>query len=112
MDMYMKNIDFETVLNLVDLVEYQPGQVVSRTLVQNKAVGITLFSFDKGEEISSHKSTGDALVYILDGNADITVGGNLHRLTKGQSIVMPAGIPHALEAPERFKMLLTVVFPI
>ena len=92
----MKNIDFETVLNMADLVEYQPGQVVSMTLVQNKAVGITLFAFDKGEEISSHKSTGDALVYILDGTADITVGGNLHHLTKGQTIVMPSGVPHAL----------------
>lgn len=107
----MKNIQPETVLNLNELVEYQPGQVVSRTLAQNKAVSVTLFSFDKGEEISSHKSTGDALVCILDGAADITVGENKHRLTKGQSIVMLAGIPHALEAPEPFKMLLTVVFP-
>jgi quercetin dioxygenase-like cupin family protein len=108
----MKNIDFETILDLADLVEYQPGQVVSRTLVQNKAVGITLFAFDSGEEISSHKSTGDALVYILDGNADIMVGSNKHQLTKGQSIVMPASVPHSLEAPERFKMLLTVIFPL
>ncbi|HOJ48525.1 MAG TPA: cupin domain-containing protein [Bacillota bacterium] len=107
----MKNIEPETVLNLSDLVAYQPGQVVSRTLAQNKAVSITLFSFDKGEEISAHKSTGDALVCILDGTADITIGETKHRLIKGQSIVMPAGIPHALEAPEPFKMLLTVVFP-
>lgn len=107
----MKNITPETVLNLTDLVEYQPGQVVSRTLAQNKAVSITLFSFDKGEEISSHKSTGDALVCILDGAADITIGGSQYHLTKGQSIVMPTGIPHALQAPEPFKMLLTVVFP-
>jgi quercetin dioxygenase-like cupin family protein len=108
---FLKNIDFETVQKLTDLVEYQPGQVVSRTLVQNKSVSVTLFAFDTGEEISSHESTGDALVHILDGNAIITVGGNKYELTKEQSIVMPAGIPHALEAPERFKMLLVVVFP-
>jgi quercetin dioxygenase-like cupin family protein len=108
---FLKNIDFETILNLSDLVEYQPGQIVSRTLAQNKSVSITLFAFDIGEEISSHESTGDALVYILDGSASITVGEKNYTPVKGQTIVMPAGIPHALEAPERFKMMLVVVFP-
>lgn len=107
----LKNIDMDKALVMAELVTYQPGQIVSRTLVQNKAVSITLFAFDKGEEISSHESTGDAMVYILDGSASITVGANVHKLTSGQTIVMPAGIPHALEASEPFKMMLVVVFP-
>ncbi len=107
----LKNIDMEKALDMAALVTYQPGQIVSRTLVQNKAVSITLFAFDKGEEISSHESKGDALVYLLDGSASVTVGGSVHAVTAGQTIVMPAGIPHALEAAEPFKMMLVVVFP-
>jgi quercetin dioxygenase-like cupin family protein len=107
----LKNIDLETVLNMAELVSYQTGQIVSRTLVQNKAVSMTLFAFDAGEEISSHESKGDALVYILDGTASVTIGGNAYTLNAGQTIVMPAGIPHAVEAPAPFKMLLVVVFP-
>lgn len=91
---FLKNIDMETILKLSDLVEYQKGQVVSRTLVQNKSVGITLFSFDAGEQISSHSSTGDALVYILDGSAKITIGEKTYFPKEGETIVMPAGIPH------------------
>lgn len=107
----LKNIDMEKAFNMAELVTYQPGQIVSRTLVQNKAVSITLFSFDKGEEISSHESKGDAMVYMLDGSAAITIGANVHTLSAGQTIGMPAGIPHALEAAAPFKMLLVVVFP-
>jgi len=107
----LKNIDHSTPLELVSLVTYQPGQIVSRTLAQNRAVSLTLFAFDTGEEISSHESKGDAMVQVLDGTAKITVGETAHRLTAGQTIVMPAGVPHALEAVEPFKMLLTVVFP-
>lgn len=111
-DKFLKNIDFEKVLDMSSLVVYQQGQIVSRTLVQNKAVSITLFAFDAGEEISSHESSGDALVYILDGCASVTVGDSTHNLQAGQSIVMPAGIPHAVMAAQaRFKMLLVVVFP-
>jgi len=84
--------------------------VVSRTLAQGKPVSITLFAFDEGEEISSHSSSGDALVYLLDGQAEITVGGEKFNLKKGETIVMPAGIPHALNAVKQFKMLLIVVF--
>ena len=113
MDKFIKNIDFETALDLSDLVSYQDGQVVSRTFAQNKAVSITLFSFAKGEEISSHESTGDAMVYLLDGAAEITINGKMHNVTKGQTIVMPAGMPHAVAAvKEKFKMLLVVVFPL
>lgn len=108
----LKNIDFEKVLDLASLVVYQEGQIVSRTLVQNKAVSITLFAFDTGEEISAHESKGDALVYILDGSAAITIDAKTYSLETGQSIVMPAGIPHAVEAAAQFKMLLVVVFPL
>ena len=84
--------------------------MVSRTLAQGKPVSITLFAFEEGEEISSHSSSGDALVYLLDGQAEITVGGEKFNLKKGETIVMPAGIPHALNAVKQFKMLLIVVF--
>ncbi|HOV69669.1 MAG TPA: cupin domain-containing protein, partial [Clostridia bacterium] len=107
----LKNIDFEKVLTFSDLVSYQSGQVVSRTLTQNKYVSVTLFAFDADEEISSHESSGDALVYVLDGKAEITIADNTYILDSGKTIVMPAGIPHAVKAQEKFKMLLIVVFP-
>ena len=110
MDKLIKNIEFSKVLNMEDLVSYQEGQVVSRTLAQGKNMSLTLFAFDKGEEISSHTSHGDAMVYILDGKAEITVGDGVFHLKKGETIVMTKGFPHALLAKERFKMLLIVVF--
>ena len=107
----MKNIDLASPLALPALVTYQTGQIVSRTLVQNRAVSLTLFAFDTNEEISSHESKGDAMVQILDGKAKITIGDGVHVLSAGETVVMPAGVPHALEAVEPFKMLLTVIFP-
>lgn len=107
---FIKNIDFSKVLPLEGLVEYQKGQVVSRTLAQGKSLSLTVFAFDKGEEISSHSSSGDALVYIVDGEAEITIGDEKFLLKKGETIVMPAGVPHALVAKEQFKMFLIVVF--
>ena len=107
----MKNIDMATPLSLTALVTYQTGQIVSRTLVQNRGVSLTLFAFDTNEEISSHESKGDAMVQILDGKAKITIGEGTYFLSAGETVVMPAGVPHALEAVEPFKMLLTVVFP-
>ena len=107
----MKNIDLASPLSLSALVTYQPGQIVSRTLVQNRCVSLTLFAFDTNEEISSHESKGDAMVQVLDGKAKITIGDSVHVLSAGETVVMPAGVPHALEAVEPFKMLLTVVFP-
>ncbi len=107
---FIKNIDFSKVLDMEGLVDYQKGQVVSRTLAQGKPVSITLFAFDEGEEISSHSSSGDALVYILDGESEITIGEETFHVRKGETIVMPAGIPHALLAVKQFKMLLIVVF--
>ncbi len=107
----IKNIDFASPLSLGALVTYQTGQIASRTLAQNRAVSMTLFAFDKGEEISSHESKGDAMVQVLDGKAKITIGEGEYVLSAGETIVMPAGVPHALEAVEPFKMFLTVVFP-
>ena len=106
----MKNIDKSAVLTLKEQVSYQPGQVVSKTLAQNDAVSVTLFAFDKDEEISTHESGGDAFVTCLDGTGRITIDGTQYVLHEGQSIVMPARHPHAVYGQEQFKMLLVVVF--
>ena len=106
----MKNISKAEVLTLRDQVAYQSGQVVSRTLAQNAHESVTLFSIDKGEEISTHESGGDAMVTCLDGVGKITVDGVEHILHEGESIVMPARHPHAVYGQEQFKMLLVVVF--
>ena len=106
----MKNISKGEVLALRDQVAYQSGQVVSRTLAQNEHVRVTLFSFDKGEEISTHESGGDAMVTCLDGGGRSTSDGVEHILHEGESIVMPARHPHAVYGQEQFKMLLVVVF--
>lgn len=106
----MKNISKAEVLTLRDQVAYQSGQVVSRTLAQNEHVSVTIFSFDKGEEISTHESGGDAMVTCLDGMGRITIDGVEHILHEGESIVMPARHPHAVYGQEQFKMLLVVVF--
>ncbi|TCO74739.1 cupin domain-containing protein [Marinisporobacter balticus] len=106
----LKNIDFSKVIEMESLVTYQEGRVVSRTLAQGKPLSVTLFAFDKGEEISTHVSGGDALVYILDGEAEIAIGEENFHVKKGETIAMPANIPHGLVAKEKFKMLLIVVF--
>ena len=106
----MKNISKAEVLTLKEQVDYQRGQVVSKTLIQNDSLRITLFSFDKDEEISTHSSGGDAFVTCLDGVGRITIDGKEYELTEGESIVMPAGHPHAVYGKEQFKMLLVVAF--
>ncbi len=106
----MKNINKSEVLVLKEQISYQEGQVVSKTLAQNDALSITLFSFAKGEEISTHASDGDAFVTCLDGVGKITIDGTAYLLHEGESIVMPAGHPHAVYGEEAFKMLLVVVF--
>jgi len=108
---YIKNIDFATVFPLAEQVSYQPGQIVSKTLSQNKTLTLTLFAFDKGEEISSHESDGDAMIVALDGTGEITIDGEKFTLHTGESIVMPSKTPHAVFAAEQFKMFLVVVFP-
>ena len=106
----IKNINKSEVLTLKEQVAYQEGQVVSRTLAQNNAVSVTLFAFDKGEEISTHESGGDAFVTCLDGVGKITIDGVAYELHEGESIVMPAKPPHAVFGQEKFKMLLVVIF--
>ncbi len=110
MEGIMKNISKSEVLKLKEQVSYQEGQIVSKTLVQNEYVSQTLFAFDKGEEISSHKAGGDAFVICLDGEGQITIDGTEYILKEGDAIVMPKGHPHAVFGKEKFKMFLIVVF--
>ncbi|MCK9437080.1 MAG: cupin domain-containing protein [Synergistaceae bacterium] len=112
MGKYIKNIPSEEIFYLTDQVEYLPGQVVSRTISQNDAQSLTIFAFDKGEEISTHSSHGDAMITVLDGEGRVTIDGKPFMLHKGESVLMPAGKPHAVFALEKFKMLLVVVFPL
>ena len=105
-----KNIEKKCSLKLKDLIDYQEGQVVSKTLVQNDQVSMTLFSFDQDEEISTHASGGDAMVTVLEGTGRFTVGGDVFILHEGETLVMPKDIPHAVYGEERFKMQLTVSF--
>ena len=107
---YIKNIPIEEIFSLTDQVEYLPGQVVSRTIAQNDAQSLTIFAFDKGKEISSHSSHGDALITVLDGEGRVTIYWKQYVLHQGESILMPAGKPHAVFATEKFKMFLAVTF--
>lgn len=105
-----KNIEKQKKIYLKDLVEYQEGQVVSKTLVQNSLISMTIFSFDKGEEISTHAAGGDAMATVLEGTGRFTVGGEVFILNAGETLIMPKDIPHAVYGEERFKMQLTVSF--
>ena len=109
---YIKNLAHETVVSLAAQVSAQDGQIVSKTLAQNRAVSLTLFAFSQGEEISTHDSTGDAMVTVLEGTGQFTVDGTVYTCHAGESLVMPATKPHSVYAPEAFKMLLTVIFPL
>ena len=106
----MKNMEKAQVLTLREQIACADGQVVSKTLAQNDAVSITLFAFDKDEVISTHASGGDAFVTCLEGVGQITIDSEKYELHEGDSIVMPAGHPHAVYAKESFKMLLVVIF--
>ena len=106
----MKNINKSEVLRLKEQVAYLPGQITSKTLVQDDNHSLTLFAFDAGEEISTHESGGDAMVVVLDGTGKITIDGQVFMVEEGQSIVMPAKVPHAVEAVTPYKMLLIVFF--
>ena len=107
---YIKNVEHEQVFDLAQQVAVQPGQIVSKTLVQNQLVSITLFSFDKGEEISTHAAGGDAMVTVLEGTGRFTVGGKVFILNAGETLIMPKDIPHAVFGEEKFKMQLVVSF--
>ncbi len=109
--MYINNFVHNEVVDLACQVDYEKGKIVSKTLVQRDSMTLTLFAFDEGEGVSTHASEGDAMVVVLDGTAEITVDGVTRTASKGQSIIMPAGIPHAVTAKTQYKMLLIVVFP-
>lgn len=105
-----KNIEKQTKLSLSAQVEYQAGQVVSKTLVQNDKVSMTIFSFDKGEEISTHAAPGDAMVTVLDGCGRFTLGDDVFTLGVGETLIMPKDVPHAVYGEEKFKMILIVSY--
>lgn len=96
-------------MNLAGLVDYQPGAVVSREIARSLGGSVTAFAFDRGQGLSEHTAPFDALVHVLEGRAEVTVDGTPMELTEGQAVVMPAGRPHSLAAPDRFKMLLTMI---
>lgn len=105
-----KNIEKTKIIELKNEIEYQEGQVVSKTLVQNELVSVTLFSFEKGEEISTHAAGGDAMVTVLEGKGKFTIGREVYYLEKGETIIMPKDVPHNVFGEERFKMILVVSF--
>lgn len=105
----MATFEKESIFNLENSIEYTDGGVISKQVTKAKGGNLTLFSFDKEQGLSEHKTPFDAIVQILDGEAEITIDGKPHRLKKGDCIIMPANIPHALKAVERFKMLLTMI---
>ena len=97
------------ILRLAELVAYQDGSVVSRQITKADAGNVTLFAFDQDQELSEHTAPFDALVHILDGEAEIKISGKAFRLETGEAIVMPANEPHALKATTPFKMVLTMI---
>ncbi len=105
----MATFDKKKAFSLEDAIDYASGGVVSKQVTKNKGGNITLFSFDKEQGLSEHTTPFDAFVQILDGETEINIGGEIFQLTRGQSIIMPANIPHSLKATERFKMLLTMI---
>ena len=108
MEALIKNVPHAQPFALSQQVDYQPGKVVSLTLAQQPGVGSTLFAFDAGEAISTHAAGGDAMATVLEGTARITIDGVPYTVNAGEAIVMPAGIPHAVEAVTAFKMYLVV----
>ena len=111
MSKIIKNFPVEEVTNLAGQVNIQEGQIVSKTLAQNKHVSITIFAFDKDEEISTHDSDGDAMVNVLEGKGKFIIDGKEYIVNAGESIIMPSRKPHSVYAIEQFKMMLVVVFP-
>ena len=105
----MDNIDHSTVITLKDSIQYADGAVVSKTLTKNKSGNTTLFAFDKGQGLSEHTAPFDAMAVIVEGQSKITIDGEVFELKEGQMIVMPANVPHALEAVESFKMMLIMI---
>jgi quercetin dioxygenase-like cupin family protein len=97
------------VVKLADVVAYQKGAVVSKAIIDRRKGTVTVFAFDKGQQLSEHIAPFDALVYVLDGEGEITISGKPFRVRKGQMLIMPANQPHAVKAVEKFKMLLVLI---
>ena len=102
-------MDNAPVQNLVELVSYQDGSVVSKTLIKKSTGTVTLFAFDKEQGLSEHTAPFDAMVYVLEGTVEISIGGQPKLLEKGEMVIMPAHVPHALKAIEKFKMMLIMI---
>ena len=96
-------------MNFLAMADYQTGAVVSRQVTKAEGGNVTLFAFDEGQELSEHTAPYDALVHVLDGQAEIVISGKSHPLNAGEAIIMPANEPHALKAVTKFKMLLTMI---
>ena len=105
----MATFDTSRIFSMDKSIEYTSGGVVSKLVVNNKGGNVTLFSFDKGQGLTEHSAAFDALVQVIDGEVEITLDGKLHNLKKGDCIIMPANVPHALQAVESFKMILTMI---
>ena len=103
-----QNLPPSVALELSDMVSYAEGAIVSRTLADTRTVTLTLFAFDKGQALSEHSTPFNALVHVLDGEAELTIGGKAVTAAAGQVVLMPADVPHAVRATDRFKMLLTM----
>ena len=101
--------DDPSVLSLIDLVQYQTGTVVSRTLVKKPTGTVTAFAFDVNEGLSEHTAPFDALVFIIDGEAEVTIAGTPYHVHAGEMLRLPANQPHALRAVQRFKMMLVMI---
>jgi quercetin dioxygenase-like cupin family protein len=96
-------------IKLADLVNYQEGSIVSRTIIDKKTGTVTLFAFYKGQGLSEHTAPFDALIYLLEGEAEITIAGKPYNLKEGEMIIMPANEPHAVKATQKFKMILSMI---
>ena len=105
----MATFEKAVVFPLESSVEYTSGGVISKQIIKNQAGNVTLFSFDKGQGLTEHTAAFDALVQVLDGEVEIRIGGHPHLLKKGECVIMPANVSHALQAVESFKMLLTMI---
>jgi len=99
----------QPILSLAEMAAYQPGSVVSRQIIKAEKGSVTLFAFDAGEGLSEHTAPFDALVHILEGESEVFVDGEAHRVQTGQALLLPANHPHALKAHQPFKMLLTMI---
>ena len=102
-------IPAHVVQNLKEMVNYQDGSVVSREIIRKSTGTVTLFAFDIGQGLSEHTAPFDALVYIVDGDAEVTISGKAHNLKDGEMLILPANQPHALRAQHKFKMLLVMI---